>query len=109
MSGGILTSRQTLKKLHKVAVSDPTPTNVDKYKRYKTAYQRILRAAKKLHFARILNDNAGNPKKTWQTLNEMLGKSSGSNTISQLDINGIVECDGTAIANKFNTFFYKYR
>jgi hypothetical protein len=44
-----------------------------------TAYQCTLRAAKKLHFARILNENASNPKKTWETLNEILGKSRGQN------------------------------
>ena len=35
----------------------------------------------------------------------MLGKSRGANTVSQLNINGIIERDETTIANKFNTFF----
>jgi hypothetical protein len=105
MSRGILTSRQTLKNLHKTAVSFPSPYNIEKYKTYKTAYQRTLRAAKKLHFARTLNDNAADPKKTWQTLNEILGKSKGNSTVSQLKVNGVIERDETAIANSFNNFF----
>jgi hypothetical protein len=105
MSRGILTSRSTLKMLHKLAVSEPSPFNIDKYKTYKTAYQRTLRAAKKLHFARILNENASNPKKTWETLNEILGKSKGTKSVSHLNINGVVERDETTIANRFNTFF----
>jgi hypothetical protein len=55
-------------------VSDPSEENVNSYKAYKTIYQRTIRAAKKLHISKTLTENAGNPKKTWQTLNELLGK-----------------------------------
>jgi hypothetical protein len=50
MSGGLLTSRRNLKKLHRESVLDPTPIKVNQYKNYKTVYHRIIRAAKNFTF-----------------------------------------------------------
>ncbi len=65
----------------------------------------MLRAAKKLHFRNKINDNIGNPKKTWETLNEILGKNKKSDTINQININDTPESDPTKITNHFNSFF----
>jgi hypothetical protein len=65
----------------------------------------VLRSAKKLHFKNKINENIGNPKKTWETLNEILGKSKKSDTINQININDIPASDPTLIANHFNSFF----
>ena len=48
MTAGLLVSRRTKDKLHLLAVSDPLPMNINKYKAYKSVYQRTIRAAKKL-------------------------------------------------------------
>ncbi len=74
MTQGLLISRNTKNKLHKKAMADPNPLNILNYKRYKTNYFRTLLGAKKLHITNKLNENVGNPKKTWETLNEILGK-----------------------------------
>ena len=105
MTAGLLTSRENKNKLHKTAVSDPSELNLNRYKTYKTLYQRIIRAAKKLHYQRKLEQNASNPKKTWETLNEILGKQRGSDTVSQIKINGVPEENIAKIADHFNTFF----
>jgi len=49
MTGGLLKSRATKNKLHKTGISTPTGENIVKYKRFKTLYQRVVRAAKKLY------------------------------------------------------------
>jgi hypothetical protein len=105
MTNGLLTSRRTKNKLHAKAVSDPSMENINHFKAYKTVYQRTIRAAKKLHIARTLTENANNPKKTWQTLNELLGKNSKSDTVSHLNINGTISSDHKQMANHFNEFF----
>jgi len=105
MTAGLLTSRENKNKLHKTAVSDPSELNLNRYKTYKTLYQRIIRAANKLHYQRKLEQNASNPKKTWETLNEILGKQRGSDTVSQIKINGAPEDNIAKIADHFNTFF----
>ena len=74
MSQGLLISRNTKNKLHKKATAEPTLGNIERYKTYKTLYFRTVRDAKKLYFTNKLKDNAANPKKTWDTLNEILGK-----------------------------------
>ena len=75
MTQGILISRESKNILHKTAIMTPTAVNILKYKTFKTVYQKIIRGAKKLYFTSKLTKNASNPKKTWETLNEILGKS----------------------------------
>jgi hypothetical protein len=105
MTAGLLTSRRTKMNLHKIAISDPTAANINRYKTFKTIYHRTVRGAKKLYITFKLNENASNPKKTWQTLNEILGKTKNSDKIDQINIDGIPEHDEQKIADTFNGFF----
>jgi len=105
MTRGLLISRNTKNTLHKASVTVPTAENIQKYKNFKTIYQRVLRGAKKLYFTSKLEENVGNPKKTWETLNEILGKSRKSETIEKINVNGTPITDPEGIANEFNTFF----
>jgi hypothetical protein len=63
MTNGLLISRSTKNLLHKTSIVNPSAENVKKYKTFKTIYQRVLRAAKKLYFTSKLQENANNPKK----------------------------------------------
>jgi hypothetical protein len=47
----------------------------------------------------------GNPKKTWETLNEILGKPKKTESVGQINIDGVPESDPSKIANQFNSFF----
>jgi hypothetical protein len=105
MTAGLLISRSTKNKLHKLSITDPSMANTQKYKNYKTIYSRVLRGAKKLYFKKKINDNIGNPKKTWDTLNELMGKAKKKDLIAQLNINDVTETEPTKIANHFNSFF----
>jgi hypothetical protein len=86
-------------------VASPTLGNIQTYKRYKTLYFRTIRGAKKLYVTNKLNANLGNPKKTWETLNEIMNKPKKSESVSQININGVPESDPKIIANHFNAFF----
>jgi hypothetical protein len=105
MTKGLLKSRDTKKCLHKTAVSDPTDANIQAYKNFKSIYQRVIRAAKRLYFVSKLEQNASDPKKTWQTLNEILGKAKQSETVDQINVGGMIENEPQEIANHFNRFF----
>jgi hypothetical protein len=74
MTAGLLISRSTKNDLFKLQLSNPIPANVAKYRTYKQNYFKIVRAAKKFYFKNKLQANTKNPKKTWETLNEALGK-----------------------------------
>jgi len=105
MTDGLLISRNTKKILHKNSISDPSAANIQKYNNYKNIYQRVIRGAKRLYFTSKLESNVGNPKKTWETLNEILGKRRNSEKIDKINVNGIPTSDPLEIANQFNTFF----
>jgi hypothetical protein len=93
MTQGLIISRLTKKSLHIISVSDPSPANINRYKTFKQIYQRLIRAAKKLSIAEQLRDNASNPKKTCQTLNEILGRKGKSEAVSDIKINDEVTND----------------
>ena len=105
MTAGLLISRNSKKALHLQSISDPSAANIQKYKNYKSVYQRVIRGAKKLYFTNKLEENVGNPKKTWATLNEILGKSRKTENIEKINVNGVPSSDPIVIANQFNTFF----
>ncbi len=102
MTNGLLISRNTKKTLYLSSVADPSVANVQKYKNFKTIYQRVIRAAKKLYFTSKLEQNASNPKKTWETLNEILGKCKKSELVKKICVN---IHEPLKIANSFNNFF----
>jgi len=102
MTPGLIVSRRTKNSLYATSVSDPTLLNINRYKAYKTVYQRVIRAAKKLYIANKIAQNASNPKKTWETLNELLGKNINLDAISQIKVDGVTVNDPQKVANKFN-------
>jgi tRNA/tmRNA/rRNA uracil-C5-methylase (TrmA/RlmC/RlmD family) len=105
MSAGLLISRQTKNSLLKIQLVNKTIENVTKYKNYKQIYFKTIRAAKKLYFRNKLQANVNNQKKTWDTLNEALGKEKSSTTIDKINIDGQTSTDLNSIANHFNSFF----
>jgi hypothetical protein len=60
---------------------------------------------KKLYFTSKLEANVGSPKKTWDTLNEILGKCRTSEKIEKINVNGSPTSVPVEIANQFNRFF----
>jgi hypothetical protein len=107
MTNGLLISRQNKNKLYKTQLADNSPTNVAKYKAFKQTYFKTLRAAKILYFRQKLRENVKNPKKTWETLNEALGKEKTCSSVNKINIDGNTSTDKTSIANHFNQFFTK--
>jgi hypothetical protein len=63
MTLGLLTSRNTKNKLHKLSIVDLNVENIQRYKTFKTTYFRVLRGTKKLYFTSKLQENAKNLKK----------------------------------------------
>ena len=105
MTAGLLISRQNKNALFKLQLAENTPANVNKYKIFKQTYFKTVRAAKKLYFQRKFQENTGNSKKTWDTLNEALGKSKKAQSVDKININGVSSSDPKEIANHFNRFF----
>jgi hypothetical protein len=105
MTAGLLVSCTTKNKLFKAKLLDNSAANLLKYKDYKTVYSKTLRAAKKLYYQQKFEANVKNPKKTWETLNEVMGKEKRSANVEKININGNISSDPSDMANHFNEFF----
>ena len=105
MSRGLLISRKTKLKLATQLSKFPTPANLSKYKTFRNIYNSTLRAAKKLHFHKAIQNNTNNLKKTWAILKHALNFPKPVNSINALLINNQLITDPQAIANQFNHYF----
>ena len=50
------------------------------YKRYRNNLTKVLRASKNQYYKNMLQDNQGNPKTRWKTINSLLGRTNHSQT-----------------------------
>ena len=105
MSRGLLISRQTKLKLSSLLAKNHTPALSEKYKTYRNAYNKILRAGKKLHFSKAILNNSKNLKKTWAIIRLALNSPKPTNSINALLINNSLITDPLTIANHFNQYF----
>jgi hypothetical protein len=105
MPAGLLVSRRNKIKLLKVYLVDRSGQNKQKYTDYRNLYYKLVRASKKLHISQKLTENAKNPKKMWEILNEITGGKKGGSKIDKLLINDNDVSDPNLIAEEFNKFF----
>ena len=78
----------------------------------KTRYQKIghhyfhlISVKKKKLYLQKRKNSHNNVKKTWQCINNLLGRGKSANAASTFCINGKMTCDSTFIANGFNDHF----
>jgi hypothetical protein len=102
MSNGLLISRNTKNRLHKLSILNPAPQNISSYKTYRNLYNTLIRCSK---FEQNLELQAKNPKKTWDLLKEAIKTKQASNKIETISVNGQSISDKTLIAEEFNNFF----
>jgi len=105
MSQGLMKSRDTKNRMHLNTLINTSEHTVTLYKNYCKLYYKTVRAAKKQHYTHKLQTNTSNVKKTWDTLNEILGRNKKGETIDKLNVNGHPETNPSKIADCFNLFF----
>jgi hypothetical protein len=104
MTSGLLTSRITKLKLHKLALTKPVLYQ-NKYRVYRNLFQATLRASKKHYYETKFKQFSKNPKKSWELLNELTGSSRKDVGIENLVIDGQYVNQPEIIASEFNKFF----
>lgn len=103
---GLVKSIHTKDKLYKKYITNRNPENKTNYNKYRNTLNSLLRISKKNHITAELDSHKHNMKKTWQTLNDLLGRNKASKSASHFtDDDGTEVKDPTKIANKFNEFF----
>jgi hypothetical protein len=95
MTNGLLISRINKNRLHKLSLTDPSVTNIQRYKTYRNVYNSLIRKSRKLYFQQRLNTFKKDPKKTWTILKDAMGGGLHHDEISDIDVNNVCITDKT--------------
>ncbi len=88
------------------SINFPSHHNKEKFKSFRNAYNKVIRAAKKLFYENELLKHQSNLKKTWQTIKSAINKKTNkSSSISSLRVNYSYIMDSRVMADHFNEFF----
>ena len=85
---------------------NPSVENVTEYKTYNNMYNQKRKTTKKCYYHNLLINTSNDIKKTWETLNEVIGRNAKNcNSPTNLNINGKLITGDTEVANAFNEYF----
>ena len=87
MNRDLLNSSRKLCKLRRLASGkNDNHMAVMEYKQYRNLHNRSIRAAKNNYYGKLLTSYRGDISTTWQTLNELIGKSHDKTTCTSIKI-----------------------
>ena len=106
MTAGLLSSRKKKQKLYCKKTRKPTVDNIKTFKNYNSIYTRTIRKAREQYYNDTFQSLSNDCKKTWQTINGILGRKKDTNDIPETFIsNGKILSGSYEIAEGFNNFF----
>ena len=79
----------------------------DIYMNYTTVLRHVIRIAENNHCKSVFSENRRNPRKTWQNINRLIGKSTVDSSEMTFNVGGIETSDGDRIVNGFARYFYE--
>ena len=79
--------------------------NENEFKSYRNKLTDEIRVAKNQYYKNKLNGSAGDAKKTWKVINEVLKPNKQSNDVTSFKVDDKILTDSSEIANSFNEFF----
>jgi Reverse transcriptase (RNA-dependent DNA polymerase) len=105
MTAGLLVSRRQKNKLFKLQILHPTYDNVNSFRIYRNIYNSTLRKSKKLFYESCVCKYKSKPKKLWDFLNSLNGKSRCANKIDEVLVGQNIINNDKDIAQAFNDHF----
>jgi hypothetical protein len=106
MTQGLLESRKHKQKLFSKKLRKPSPINIQQFKEYNSMYTNLIRKSKQQYYNDKFTAFSKDCKKTWQTINEVLGRGKKVNDIPKSFVsNGKILSGSLEIAEGFNDFF----
>ena len=106
MTKGLLKSRLKKLKLVDIKRKNPTEENINRYKRYRNVYNKLIRAAKQLYYKSALEMHKHDLKKSWQILREALRKKNDKTSlIEEIKSNNGYINDDIGMSEAFNQHF----
>src|SRR5436190_23862924 len=100
---GIQVSRKNIKLYYKLLPYSQDNNFHNYYKRYKTIYRRVIKAAKSLHINRKLKRSNCVSKTAWNLVNDL--KNNYNKPPIEIEKEGVLLSDPEVVANEFNTYF----
>ena len=92
--------------LYKEYLHQKTNAEFAKFKAYRNQLKTDIRAAKRIYYHKLLEENKGNAKRSWQILNEVTGRiQTKSCTIKKLASHGQIVLEQREIATILNDYF----
>jgi len=107
ITSGLLNSINRKSVLFSMKLRNPNAENISKYNTYRNYLNSALRNAKKHYYKLEFTKHHNNPKKTWETLNQLLHHKSSNNKLPNKFISDSGEEleDDISISKEFNKFF----
>ena len=107
MTKGLIKSSSTCTKLYQTCVTKAkTNPDYEKYITYRNQYNILRKSTKQNYYAKLLKDHENDIRKTWQTINSVIGKSNDKSTITTtFTINNEDTTDPNLISNTFADYF----
>jgi hypothetical protein len=106
MTPGLLAAQKKRYKLYKKYKKHPHNAEVkEKYTKYRNSLNRIMRTAKSDYYRSLINDAAGDSKKTWHIIKDVIVKKRKATTVPNNIVADDVEIKDTLqIINCMNTY-----
>ena len=93
-----------LPKLRK-AIASNDPRDWEKYKKLRNKINNNIRTSKAYYYSNVFIQSKGNPRKTWQTFDELTSRRVNNTTVKELKLNDAVISNPSELSNAFNDYF----
>lgn len=104
ITSAIRTSIKQRNRLQKLYAKWPL-TYEASFKSYRNQLTTIIRAAKEKYYTSKLKEQAGNPKKTWETINGLMGRNKNLTSPPSITLHDRTTSNSEDIAEGFNEYF----
>ena len=106
MTKGLKISQEHKFTLTDLKIKDPTNENINRYKEYRNLYNKLIKAAKQLHYKLEFQKHRHDLKKTWMILKDAIRmKKDKSLEIQEINHENVAITEDDKMSDKFNEHF----
>ena len=87
------------------AITSNDPHDWEKYKKLRNIINNDIKTSKAFYYSNAFIQSKGNPRKTWQTFNELTSRRVNNTTVKELKLNNAIISYSSELSNAFNDHF----
>ena len=88
------------------AITSNVPHDWEKYKKFRNIINNDIKTSKASYHSNGFIQFKGNPRKTWQTFNELTSRRVNNTTVKELKLNDAIISNSSELSNAFNGHFF---